>query len=112
VGRSLVQQLSAGWQAIPADAIDVKTTFAILHRCEEEIRLAMIRNNRLVTRIMFAVVLVTGLMGGVVTASLWQVDVANLTLPGLEDQADWVDAVSIIGEQAIQFFLGWTNSGG
>lgn len=69
----------------------------------------MVRNNRMMTRIFFGVVLAAGLLGAIITSSMWRVDVANLEMPGLEENADWVDAASLIGEQFILFFLGWTN---
>jgi hypothetical protein len=43
---------------------------------------------------------------------MWSVDVTTLSVPGLDSEADWVDAASLVGEQLIQFFLGWTNGGG
>lgn len=73
---------------------------------------AVVRNSRTVTRIMFATVLAAGLIGAWVASSMWSVDVTTLSVPGLESEADWVDAASLVGEQLIQFFLGWTNGGG
>ncbi|MGL4649377.1 MAG: hypothetical protein ACRC1H_08200 [Caldilineaceae bacterium] len=72
----------------------------------------MVRNNRLTLRVMLAAVLVAGLLGAWFASAMWTVDIATLAVPGLEDQADWVDAASLVAEQLIQFFLGWTNSGG
>lgn len=72
----------------------------------------MIRNNRLTLRIMLATVLVAGLLGAWVASSMWTVEVETFSVPGLDEQADWVDAASLVGEQMIQFFLGLTNGGG
>ncbi len=72
----------------------------------------MIRNNRLVLRVMMATVLVAGLLGAWVASSMFSFDAASLALPALDEQADWVDAASVVGEQLIQFFLGWTHTGG
>lgn len=70
------------------------------------------RNNRLILRVMMATVLVAGLLGAWVASALFSFDATTLAVPGLDEQADWVDAASLIGEQLIQFFLGWTNTGG
>lgn len=69
----------------------------------------MVRNTRILNRIFFALVLAGGLIGAIVFAAMWRVDVANLSVPGLDPTADWVDTVSLLGEELIQFFLGWTN---
>jgi hypothetical protein len=61
---------------------------------------------------MFATVLAAGLIGAWVASAMWSVDVTTLSVPGLDSEADWVDAASLVGEQLIQFFLGWTNGGG
>lgn len=69
----------------------------------------MVRNNRTLTRIFFATVLAAGLIGGIVASSLWTVDVDALLAPSTAEQTNWVDALSLVGEQVLQFFLGWTN---
>ncbi len=69
------------------------------------------RTSRTATRIFFLLVLAAGLMGGWVAASAWRIDAASLSdLPGLSEQTDWVDTLSLVGEQAIQFFLGVANA--
>lgn len=70
----------------------------------------MARTNRTLTRIFFATVLVAGLIGGWFTSSLWNVDLNALLSPTTTEQTDWVDAASLVGEQVLQFFLGWTNA--
>ena len=71
----------------------------------------IVRNNRTLTRIFFATVLVAGLMGGWVASSMWTVDVGALLAPTATEQTDWIDAASLVGEQVLQFFLGWTKGG-
>ena len=71
----------------------------------------MVRNSRTLTRIIFATVLAAGLMGGWVASSLWTVDIQALLAPTATEQTNWVDALSLVGEQVLQFFLGWTNGG-
>jgi hypothetical protein len=39
------------------------------------------------------------------------VDVNQLLAPTAAEQTDWVDALSLVGEEVLQFFLGWTNAG-
>ncbi len=69
----------------------------------------MARNNRFLTRIFFATVLVVGLLGGWFASSRWNVDIDALLAPTGAEQTDWVDAASLVGEEMLQFFLGWTN---
>ncbi len=69
----------------------------------------MARNSRTLTRIFFATVLAAGLMGAWIASARWNVDVNTLLAPTTE-QTDWVDAASLVGEQVLQFFLGWTHS--
>lgn len=69
----------------------------------------MVRNNRLLNRIFFALVLAAGLLGAAVFGAMWRVDVNTLEAPLLDQNTDWVDAVSLLSEELIQFFLGWTN---
>jgi hypothetical protein len=72
----------------------------------------MVRNNRLTLRIMLAAVLVAAVLGAWFATASVSIDAESFALPGLDEQTDWVDAASIVGEQLIQFFLGWTNAGG
>jgi hypothetical protein len=69
----------------------------------------MIRNTRTLNRIFFALVLVSGFVGAVIFASMWQVDVSSINISGFDPTADWVDTVGVLGEELLQFFLGWTN---
>lgn len=69
----------------------------------------MVRNNRLMNRIFFSLVLVGGLIGAMIFASMWQVDVNSIDISGFDPTADWVDTVGVLGEELLQFFLGWTN---
>jgi hypothetical protein len=71
----------------------------------------MARNSRTLTRIFFATVLAAGLMGGWFASARWDVDVNQLLAPTAAEQTDWVDALSLVGEEVLQFFLGWTNAG-
>jgi len=70
---------------------------------------ALVRNTRTLNRIFFSLVLAGGLIGAVIFASMWQVDVNSLDFSGFDPTADWVDTVGILGEELLQFFLGWTN---
>ena len=70
----------------------------------------MVRNSRMMTRIFFALVLAAGLMGAWYVGNVWETTVATWEVPVLDENSDWVDTVSIIGEEVIQFFLGWTSS--
>ncbi len=70
------------------------------------------RNNRLILRIILGSVLAAGLLGACVASSLITIDPASLAIPGLNSQADWVDAASLVADQLLQFFLGWTHSPG
>lgn len=69
----------------------------------------MVRNNRTLNRIFFSLVLVGGLLGAMVFGAMWQVDVASVDVSGFDPTADWVDTIGLLGEELIQFFLGWTN---
>lgn len=60
-------------------------------------------------RIFFSLVLVGGLIGAMIFASMWQVDVNSIDISGFDPTADWVDTVGVLGEELLQFFLGWTN---
>ena len=70
----------------------------------------MVRSNRNTIRFFFALVLAAGLVGALVTSSLWDVDVAALPVPGIDPDADWVDTLSLFAEETIQFLLGWTQA--
>ena len=69
----------------------------------------MVRNTRTLNRIFFSIVLVGGLIGAMIFASMWQVDVNSINVTDFDPTADWVDTVGILGEELLQFFLGWTN---
>jgi hypothetical protein len=70
----------------------------------------MVRNSRMLTRIFFALVLVAGLLGAWYVGTAWEANVAAWEMPVLDENSDWIDTVSVIGEEVIQFFLGWTSS--
>ena len=70
----------------------------------------MVRNSRMLTRIFFALVLVAGLLGAWTIGTAWEANAATWEIPVLDENSDWVDTVAIIGEELIQFFLGWTSS--
>jgi hypothetical protein len=69
----------------------------------------MVRNNRTLNRIFFALVLAGALLGAMIFGAMWQVDVSSFDVAGFDPTADWVDSVGLIGEELLQFFLGWTN---
>lgn len=65
----------------------------------------------MMVRTFFALVLVAGLLGAWWGTRVWQVEADALrSLPGLNESTDWVDTVSAVADQAIQFFLGFTHS--
>lgn len=74
------------------------------------VKQTVVRTNRNTIRLFFALVLAAGLAGATIAASLWNVDVASLPVPGINPDSDWVDTISLFAEQAIQFFLGWTQN--
>lgn len=82
---------------------------AIMHANLVNRSLVLVRNNRTLNRIFFALVLAGGLFGAIVTASAWRVDVSGIDISGFDPTADWVDTVGVLGEELLQFFLGWTN---
>jgi hypothetical protein len=71
----------------------------------------MVRNSRNTTRIFFILVIAAALFGGWFANTTWQVDLAGFEVPSLDEDADWIDTASLLSEQAIQFFLGWTGNG-
>ena len=68
------------------------------------------RTSRTLTRIFFTTVLVAGLLGGWIASARWTVDIDSLLTSSALEQTDWVDGVSLVAEEVLQFFLGWTNS--
>lgn len=70
----------------------------------------MVRQSRLQTRISLLLVICAALFGAWFAAANFQVEPGNLTTPTLAENSDWIDAVSAVGEQVIQFFLGWTSA--
>lgn len=70
----------------------------------------MVRNSRTLYRIFFAAVLTAGLLGAWAASSLWTVDLSLLAPVTSEEQTNWVDTASLVGEQVLQFFLGLTQS--
>ena len=71
----------------------------------------MVRNSRSTTRIFFILVIAAALFGGWFASTTWQVDLSTLEVPSLDEEADWIDTASLLSEQALQFFLGWTGGG-
>ena len=71
----------------------------------------MVRNSRSTTRIFFILVIAAALFGGWVASSTWQADLTAFEAPSLDEEADWIDTASVLSEQALQFFLGWTGEG-
>lgn len=71
----------------------------------------MVRNTRSTTRIFFILVIVAAILGGWFANATWQVDLTAFEIPSLDEDADWIDTASVLSEQAIQFFLGWTGAG-
>ncbi|MBX3013991.1 MAG: hypothetical protein KF832_20895 [Caldilineaceae bacterium] len=67
----------------------------------------MIQNNRQLIRLFFLLVIVVGLWGGWYTSRHFQLE--TLTFAPATENNDWVDLLSLIGEQAIQLLLGLTS---
>lgn len=70
----------------------------------------MVRNSRMLTRTFFAVVLVAGLLGAWYVSAAWEANVAAWEMPAFDESSDWIDTIAVVGEELIQFFLGWTSS--
>ena len=70
----------------------------------------MVRNSRNTLRLFFLLVIVAALFGAWFANAYWQVDLTAVETPALDQSADWVDTAAIIGEEVIQFILGWTGS--
>jgi hypothetical protein len=70
----------------------------------------MVNRRRTNLRLSLITVLIAALVGAWFASTYWTVDPSTLAIPGLDSEGDWVDAASAVGEQAIQFMLGWTNN--
>ena len=67
----------------------------------------MIQHNRLQLRVFLLLVLLMGLFGAWYTSQQFQLD--TIALPTLEESADWVDLIALVGEEILQFLLGMTS---
>lgn len=67
----------------------------------------MIQHNRLYLRVFLLLVLTMGLFGAWYTNQQFQLD--TITLPTLEESADWIDLIALVGEEILQFLLGMTS---
>ncbi|NJN84379.1 MAG: hypothetical protein HC802_20260 [Caldilineaceae bacterium] len=75
-------------------------------------RFNMIRsNNRQVTRLFFILVLAMAFFGGRYAYDNWRPELADLEVPALTTEGDWVEFVSAVGEEMLQLFLGLTSDG-
>ena len=69
----------------------------------------IVRNNRQVTRLFFALVIAAAALGFIVGSSLWQPDLQSGEISALADNGDWIDFIASLGEQVLQLFLGATS---
>lgn len=67
----------------------------------------MVQNNRQLIRLFFLLVIGVGIFGGWFTMQRFHLDSFTLTSPS--ETQDWLDLLALIGEQAIQLFLGLTS---
>ncbi|MCB0063079.1 MAG: hypothetical protein KDE19_13230 [Caldilineaceae bacterium] len=67
----------------------------------------MVQHNRLYLRLFLLLVLGMGLFGAWYTSHQFQID--TITLPTMEESADWVDLIALVGEEILQLFLGMTS---
>ena len=70
----------------------------------------MVRNNRQLTRLFFALVIAIGLFGGWYTQRSVEIEPGSLESLSLTEESNWLDIFAAIGEEAIQLFLGFTSS--
>jgi len=66
------------------------------------------QHNRQIMRLFLLSLFMMGLFGSCYAYRNWQITPETLQLSGFTEQGDWIDFVSLIGEQAIQWFLEWT----
>ncbi len=71
----------------------------------------MVRNSRNTLRLFFLLVIAGALFGAWFASSYWQMDLTTMETPTAVESTDWLDTAAIIGEEALQFILGWTGSG-
>lgn len=67
----------------------------------------MVQHNRLHLRLFLLLVLGMGLFGAWYTSRQFQLD--GMALPTLEESADWVDLIALVGEEILQLLLGMTS---
>ena len=70
----------------------------------------MLRQNRWSIRISFLLVLLSAFFGLWYATTFWQPAI-NIDVSAYTQKIDWIEAVSAIGDQAIQVLLGATSGG-
>jgi hypothetical protein len=69
----------------------------------------MLRQNRWSIRISFILVIAAAAFGLWFASTLWQPELDAIDAQAYTEQFDWVEAISAVGEQAIQVLLGATS---
>ena len=64
------------------------------------------RRTRLLTRLSFAAVLLMAFVGWWYATTFWAFDLEDLTTLVPAEDGNWIDTLSVMGEEAIQLFIG------
>lgn len=62
-------------------------------------------HNRQILRLFLVLVLGMALFGGCYAYVNWQIEPETLQLSTFTDEGDWIDLVSLLGEQVLQWFF-------
>jgi len=62
-------------------------------------------HNRQTLRLFLILILAMGLFGGCYAYINWQIEPETLQLSTFTEEGDWIDLVSLLGEQVLQWFF-------